>query len=553
MATKRSIRDEIVACGKDPVYFIRKYVKIQHPVRGLIPFILFDYQEELVRDLQKNRLNVVLKARQLGISEIVSAFVLWMILFRRDKNVVIMASKLDTAKNMIRKIRVGLAKLPKWLVLANEQADNVLSVELDNGSRVKAITTAHDAGRSEAISLLVCDEAAFIPGFEDLWTGLYPTISAGGRAIVMSTPNGVGNKFHQIYVDAETKENNFKPTRLMWWRHPERISDLEDDPLRPGFKTSSWFRKEIKDAKMSPRDVAQELECDFLASGETVISAERIAQLSLGVLVPQSMELQDRALHVWHESITGDQYMVSADVARGDGRDYSAFHVWNLRNMHQVAEYFAKVPPDDFASSLDKIGRRYNNALLVVENNSVGLACLEHIKLLKYPNTYYSRKGDQKAGEAVDTAHFVEQDLVPGFTTSPKNRLLMVTKLEEYLRTGAMVPRSSRFISQLRTFVWTNGRPEGARNTSDDLVMAAAIGAWVRETFLGPNFVTTAVTRTLLGGITRTETRNTDIEGACKDPAHVPRSPRRVDPREQLTARLPHGLSVDMSWVISRG
>lgn len=555
MGDKQNIKREILACGKDPVYFIKTYVKIQHPVRGLIPFTTFDYQEELLRDLQQHRFNVILKARQLGISEIVAAYALWMILFRKDKNIIVMASKLETAKNIIRKVRTAIKKLPSWLVLSDQVGDSVLTVELTNGSRIKAITSASDAGRSEAVSLLIADEAAFIEKFDELWTGLYPTVSAGGRAIVMSTPNGVGNKFHQLYEDAANKDNEFHATKLMWWRHPERISDIEDDPYRPGFKTSSWFRNEIKSSNMSSKEIAQELECSFLSSGETVISAEKIAQLEASVYDPQNMSFDDRGLHIWFEPSKYTSYMISADVARGDGKDYSAFHVFDISTMSQVAEYLGRIPPNMYAARLCDIGKQYNNALLVIENNAVGAACLEHVKLSGYSNVYFSRKGDQKAGEAINTSLINDDpELIAGFTTSPKNRLLMITKLEEQIRTEAVVFRSRRFVNQLRTFVWVNERPQGGRGSSDDLIMAAAIGVWIRETFIGPSMSSHETSRMLLDGVSRTETLNTDIGGASKDPRHIPRGPvSMLGENDPMKLRMPNGHVEDWSWLITVG
>ena len=164
-----------------------------------------------------------------------------------------MATKADTAKNIIKKIRVAIHRLPEWLRISDVVGDNKLSIELSNGSQCKAIASSDDAGRSEALSLLNIDEAAFVKNLDELWVGLLPTVTAGGNIIVLSTPNGVGNKFHSLWTESERGENEFKRTKLMWWVHPERIEGLEDDPQRPSphegipfFKTSAWYRNEIK-------------------------------------------------------------------------------------------------------------------------------------------------------------------------------------------------------------------------------------------------------------------------------------------------------------------
>lgn len=550
---KSSLRNEIITCGRDPCYFIRKYIRIKHPVRGLIPFEMFDYQDDLVRDYVNHRFNVVLKARQLGISEITAAYATWLMLFHREKNVIVMASKAETAKGIIRKVATAFKKIPKWLMLADVTTDNKLSIELSNGSRIAAIATSEDAGRSEAVSFLIIDEAAFVQRFDELWTGLYPTVSAGGRAVVLSTPNGVGNKFHQIYSDAEAGINEFKPHKFMWWLHPERISDLKDDPDRLGFKTSSWFRNEVKATNMSARDVAQELECNFNASGDTVISAASLEWLNDNNLEPQEKKHWDRGLYVWFPPASSTRYFISADVARGDGRDHSAAHVWDSSNMSQVAEYYGKIPVEEFAKLLCDLGHEYNNGMLTIENTSIGLACLEHVKLLNYESIYFSRKGDQRPGEAVN-AYWgpTTDDLVPGFTTSAKNRPLMIAKLEEYIRNRTIFLRSKRMVEEFRTFIWNSGRPEAMRGCNDDLIMAAAIGVWVRDTFLSPSFVTMDIQKKLLGGIELDRTYNSQIQGASKDPRNV--SPVQMGTYQKNTGykvRLPKGREEDFSWLLS--
>jgi hypothetical protein len=553
---KNSLRNEIIKCGRDPVYFVRTYVKIKHPVRGLIPFKLFDYQEQLIRDYKENRFNVILKARQLGISEVTAAYACWLMLFHKEKNIIVMASKLETAKNIIRKVITSFKKLPKWLLLADVVTDNKLSVELSNGSRIAAIATSEDAGRSEAVSFLIIDEAAFVPRFDELWTGLYSTVAAGGSAAVLSTPNGVGNKFHEICSDAEESRNEFKFHRFMWWLHPDRAVGIQDDVERPGFKTSPWFKNEIAAANMSPRDVAQELECNFNASGDTVVAPQYLRWMESCTTIPQEMKNWDRNLHVFQQPRDNAKYLISADVARGDGKDNSAFHVFDIASMTQVAEYYGKTPLEEFAALLCDTGHEYGTAILAVENTAIGMACLEHIKIKAYENVYYSRRGDQRPGDVVNTYWgTTEDDLVPGFTTSQKNRSLMISKLEEYIRNRNIYFYSKRLVEELRTFIWNNGRPEAMKTKNDDLVMAAAIGIWLRDTFLTTNFANVEMKKSMLDGIGMNRTYNTQIEGASKNPTNSPvGSVFGVDPSTRhLKMRLPFGKEIDFAWLISSG
>lgn len=533
---KARLKEEIIRCGRDPAYFIKKYVKIRHPVRGLIPFNLFEYQEKLLSNYLRNRFNVILKARQLGISEITAAYAAWMMIFHRDKSILVIATKMETAKNMVRKVKTTMENVPEWLMISPIDIDNKLSIELRNKSTIKAVASSGDAGRSEALSLLIVDEAAFIDNMEELWTGLLPTVQAGGRVIMLSTPNGVGNVFHKVYSEAEIGANDFKSTRIMWWEHPERNYGLEDDLENPGFKTSEWFRKETRN--MTEREIAQELCCNFNSSGDTVIGIEGIRILESMNVPPLYMENQDRRLFIWKRPQPNKKYFISADVARGDGKDNSAFHVWDVDDMTQVAEYYGQVPPDAFAEILCRTGEEYGNCLLVIENNSIGLACLEHVKMRKYPNVYFSRKGDIKSGEAVNTAYENwATDLVPGFTTSAKTRPLIINKLEELIRLRMVTINSKRFLVEARTFIWYNGHAQAMKGYNDDLIMSAAIGAWIKDTFITPNYANLDMQRKMIQGMSMNKTVNTDIHGASKDPTYVPRQRLGMFSQNPATSR----------------
>ena len=207
--SKAQIKKEITKCGKDPIYFLNNYAKISHPKKGLVPFKTYDFQSELLKDFNDYRFNVILKARQLGISTITAGYVAWLMMFRREKNILVVATKFNTAANLVKKVKSLIKNLPDWITISEISVDNRTSFELSNGSQIKASTTSADAGRSEALSLLVVDEAAHVAELEEMWKGLYPTLSTGGRCIALSTPNGVGNWFHQTYIDAEEGRNSF--------------------------------------------------------------------------------------------------------------------------------------------------------------------------------------------------------------------------------------------------------------------------------------------------------------------------------------------------------
>lgn len=467
--TKQEIQSEILKCGKDPVYFLNTYARISDTQKGPIPFRTYDFQDQVLKDMKDFRFNVVLKARQLGLSTIVAGYIAWLMLFHRDKNVLILATKLLSAANLVKKVKYIIKSLPEWLMIADVSIDNRNSFELTNGSQIKASATSGDAGRSEALSLLVLDEAAFIENMKDLWTGVYPTMATGGRCIAISTPNGVGNWFHQTYVDAESAMNDFHPIKLHWSVHPHR--------------DQAWFEKETRN--MSKREIAQEYECSFNASGETVISAEDLESLHNNIKEPKHRTGVDRNYWIWKEFKSEKSYVLVADVARGDGKDNSVFHIIDIDSVEAVAEYQGKISTEDFANLIMSSGKEYGNCMVVIENNNLGFSVSEKIIAAGYPNIYYSTKG---------SAEYIDQisadgatNTVPGFTTSHKTRPLIIAKLEEFIRNKTLKINSNRTVNELDTFIWSYGRAQAMQGYNDDLVMSLAIACWVKDTVFQTN------------------------------------------------------------------
>jgi len=494
--TKQEIMKEIVRCGKKPDYFINTYAKITHPMKGLIPFHLYPFQSELLESFEDHRFNVILKARQLGISTITAAYVAWLMMFHREKNVLVIATKFNTAANLVKKVKSIIKNLPAWLTISNVDIDNRTSFILSNGSQIKASSTSGDAGRSEALSLLVIDEAAHVEGLDELWMGLYPTLSTGGRCIALSTPNGVGNWFHKIYSESESSLNDFYYTKLPWDVHPDRDQE--------------WFEKETRN--MSRREIAQELECNFNMSGETVFAPEDMETYINMVREPKYRTGFDRNLWIWEEKKPDSSYLISADVARGDGKDYSVAHVFKLETMEIVAEYQGKVTPDIFSRVLFDLGQEYGSGLLVVENNSVGFAVLEKLKEMRYPNLYFSVKSTHEYVEEYKAEQM--SNAIAGFSTTSKTRPLIVAKMEEFIRNNLIKIYSSRLLSEMKTFVWNHGRPEAMRSYNDDLIMSCAVGCWVRDTALSTNQLQSDYSKAFIGAITRSSNQlDTRING----------------------------------------
>ena len=487
---------EILKCGKDPAYFLKTYARISHPMHGLILFNTYDFQDQLLADFNDHRFNVILKARQLGISTITAGYIVWMMLFHRDKAVLVMATKFATAGNLVNKVKKIMKNLPDWIRIADIDIDNRTSFMLSNGSSIKAASTSGDAGRSEALSLLVLDEAAHIEGLEELWTGLYPTLSTGGRCIALSTPNGVGNWFHKTCVDAEASANNFHLTTLMWDVHPER--------------DQQWFKKETRN--MSKRQIAQELECNFNTSGDTVIDPDDMTWLLSQVREPKYRTGFDRNFWIWEEFDPACNYLMVADVARGDGEDFSTFHIIKLETVEVVGEYQGKCTPDMFANLLNQVGREFGGCMLVVENNNIGYTVLDKLIEYNYPNLYYSVKSTHEYIEQYQAE--ARSSAVPGFSTSMKTRPLSIAKLEEFVRNKLIKVYSSRTVNEMKTFIWRNGKPQAMKGYHDDLIMALAIACWVRDTALQANARELNYQKAFVDAIiTSKTTMNTQISG----------------------------------------
>ena len=468
---KEAIKREYAKCATDPTYFLGKYGIIQHPVKGKVNFNLYDFQEKSLKSFMKHDYNIVLKARQLGLSTLTAGYALWMMTFQQDKNILVIATKQETAKNLVTKVRVMHANLPAWLKQPCVE-DNKLSLRYKNGSQIKAVASSEESGRSEALSLLIIDEAAFIDKIDTIWGAAQQTLATGGRALVISTPNGVGNFFHKTWVGAENGTNDFNFIKLHWSVHPEREQEWRDE----------------QDKLLGPSLAAQECDCDFITSGRGVIDGLLLEKMKeSSVREPIEKRGIDSNYWIWQPPNYTKNYVVSADVSRGDGTDYSAFHIIDVETLEQVAEYKGKISTQDFGNMLVNVASEYNNALLVVENNNIGWAAIQQVIDREYPNLFYTSKDLQY----VDVQHQItnkyrvqERNMVPGFSTTQKTRPLIVAKLEEMFREESVVVHSQRLIDELFVFIYNGNRAEAMTGYNDDLVMSFAIALWVRDTAL---------------------------------------------------------------------
>ncbi len=477
---------EVSLCARNPIYFIEKYCKVQHPTKGLVDFKLYDFQKEAITNFVAYDRNIVNKARQLGFSSLTAAFIVWLVLFHKDKSVLVVSTKAAVAKNMLKKVKTVLKYLPDWMYLADITTNQVHELALSNGSWVKSIARSEDAGRSEALSLLIIDEAAHIRDMDEMWKGLSSTVATGGKVIAMSTPKGVANWFYRYCVEAQEDKNGYHYQEVYWWENPDYASDLELDDSVPGGRTSSWFRQFT--AGLTDKEISQELLTSFLESGDTYFSSEILKKVKKAVKDPLRKDWDDRNLWIWEEPQEEVAYLICADVAMGNDKDSSTFHILKIKTLEIVAEYRAKLPPDMFGDKLVEIAMRYNNAYIVAENNNVGAITNFHIK----NKTDYDKLAffHPDTGRLLNKYEAQYEMINPGFQTNLKTRPLILSKLEEFLRKDGVVSYSQRFVNELNTFIVHNGKPQAMKGHNDDLIMALAIGVWVRDTC--PDFVRSA-------------------------------------------------------------
>lgn len=521
---KDIIIQEIRKCSQDPVYFMKKYYYIQHPQKGRILFNLYPFQEQILKQFSSGDYYIINKSRQLGISTLISAYSLWLMLFHKDKNILVLATTHDTAKNLITKVRFGYDELPSWLRIG-KQEHNKTTLKLINGSQVQAKSATDNAARSEAVSLLVIDEAAFIENIDNIFTSAQQTLATGGQCIALSSPNGRGNWFYKTWVKSQNKENTFIPLRLPWTVHPERDQTWRDE----------------QDKLLGKRHAAQECDADFITSGATVIDSEILEWYKQNQIEPP---IEKRGINseywIWEYPDYTKTYAIVGDVARGDGADYSTFHVFDVELCKQVAEFKSHIGTKEFAQLLYLTGIEWNNALIIVENNSYGWDVLGHLIDKKYDNIYHSPKNNDINLDAEDYLYRYGNgdNMVPGFSMNLKTRPLIISRLISYMKDLSVGIKSSRTLDELGNFIWKNGKAQAQSGNNDDLVIPLGIILFLRETTLSYKKIGEELSRNVLNNISKQE---------YSAGAYLPKSNINDNPYKMHNSR---GGIEDITWLL---
>ncbi len=612
---------KILANAARNIFYFAKFARIIHPILGNIPFELYPFQKRVLWEFINHRFNIVLKARQMGLTETIALYVLWIALFSINKNIVIISLKDRVAKRVLRRIKHMYKYLPPVLQtpiingrrgeygtacitpdtllvgrdkdfrigeyvslygirdvsdlnlevlthdgtfkkvkstinkgvletweIKNDQGktlkctpdhrlfttegwktvkeiitreltvifwdpsylddvshiyvskitkvrsyseiicdlevednhsyitkDNFINhnseMEFANGSIITSIPTTEDAGRSEAVSLLVMDEAAIMQYAEVIWTAAAPTLFTGGSAILNSTPFGLGNFFHGVWVDGLTKSNQFNNIQIPWYLHPDR--------------DEAWYSKMY--SVLGPRRAAQEIDCDFLASGNNVFDPMDLKSIQDGLIDHPVIrhELQGNLL-VFEDPIPNVEYFLGGDVATGRAKDYSAFSIMDKHGDEKVC-FKGRIPTNRFRNLVGEWGIKYNQALVGVEGNDIGEAVVMGLEEQSYPNMYYTVRMLKEKG---DSEPKIEK--IPGWYTTSKNRPIIIDGLERDIREEVVTIKNPFFIAEGYTFVYdASNRPvamqkgeymgDGSNTYSDDSIIATCITNYIRK------------------------------------------------------------------------
>lgn len=426
------------------VFLFSTFCWVINPVLGRVKFDLYPYQKAVLYQFLKERFNIILKFRQAGITELIAMYCLWLTMYHPNKKVNIISIKDTVAKKVLKKIKFMYKNLPWYLqtpIINGRTGEygSASTMEFSNGSIIESIPTSDQAGRSESLSLLVIDEAAIVRWASTIWASAFPTLSTGGSAIVNSTPYGVGNFYHSTWVDAVSGNSPLNPIRLRWQMHPDRNQD--------------WYNEMA--TALGPKRTAQEIDGDFLSSGNTVFDLADIKGIEemLSDYPPLRVRLGGQ-YREFNDPDPNTEYFIGADCSTGRATDYSSFTCMS-KDGEEAAIYKGKIPLDKYARLLGDTGEKFNFATLAPEANDIGMAVVIKLQDEGYPNLYYARKLLKKKGKSKP-----EEELVPGWITTQKNRTLIVEGLEKDIREDSVIIKDPFFVQEAYTFIYDGmGRP----------------------------------------------------------------------------------------------
>jgi len=453
---------EFLKCKEDPVYFARNYIKIVSLDHGLVPFEMYPFQEKLIKNFHDNRFNICKMPRQTGKSTTCVSYLLHYAVFNDNVNIAILANKASTARDLLGRLQLAYENLPKWMQ-QGIISWNRGSLELENGSKILAASTSASAVRGGSYNVIFLDEFAFIPNHiaDDFFASVYPTISSGQstKVIIVSTPRGM-NHFYRMWHDSEKGKNEYIPTDVHWSEVPGR--------------DEAWKLQTI--ANTSEQQFKTEFECEFLGSINTLINPSKLKNL-----VYDDPLKKNAGLDIYEDPIEENNYLITVDVARGIGNDYSAFVVFDITNFpyKSVAKYRNnEIKPMLFPSIINEVASAYNDAWLLIEVNDIGdqVANILHFDL-EYDNILMcSMRG--RAGQIVGSGFSGKKSQL-GVRMTASVKKLGCSNLKTLLEDDKLLVNDYDIISELTTFTQKHNSFEAEEGCNDDLAMCLVIFSWL--------------------------------------------------------------------------
>ena len=459
--TKEQV-EEWIKCKNDPLYFALNYIQIINLDEGLVPFDLYDFQKEILMDFHENRFNIAKLPRQTGKSTTVVAYLLHYAIFNDSVNIGILANKASTARELLGRLQLAYENLPKW-IQHGILVWNKGNVELENGSKILAASTSASAVRGMSFNILFLDEFAFVPNHvaEQFFASVYPTITSGKstKVIIISTPNGM-NHFYKMWEDARNGKNGYVTNEVHWSQVPGR--------------DAKWKEETMKNT--SKRQFAQEFECDFLGSADTLISPSKLQA------IPFSDPITSNAgLDIYQRAEEDHEYIITVDVARGIGGDYSAFIVFDITDLpyKAVAKYRNnEIKPVLFPSVILQVAKEYNNPYILVEVNDIGDSIAATLNYdLEYPNVLMcAMRG--RAGQVVGQG-FSGTKTQLGVKMSITVKKQGCSNLKAIIEEDKLTFSDFDILRELTTFIQKKQAWEADEGYHDDLVMCMVLFAWL--------------------------------------------------------------------------
>ena len=523
MLTGQEILKEYLKCIQDPIYAIETYLETKDLTQGgFVPFKLFPRQKQIVRAYEKHPYNLVTKPRQAGISTTTQAYMAIKAGFCDPDNpetILIIANKLKLAQKFVRGIKDYLTQLPRWIwgpdyygSEENEKRDIFISnskieIELPNGTQIIAVATSEDALRGYTPTYLVFDEAAFIDNGDAVYAAAMSSCATGGRVMLISTPNGMDPLYYKTYEQSKTGKNNYNIVEMRWFEDPRYNKDLRwikkneagdiveelkevefivdnyEKKIKDGYKpTSTWYENMCMTLNNNSRKIAQELDVSFLGSGGNVIQDEDIVfHEENNVKDPTWVDGREQEFWIWEKPVEGHQYIMGVDVARGDGEDSSTIVIIDFTTMEEVMEYQGKIQPDLLAELVYEYGNLYKAYTVVDITGGMGVSTVLKLIELDYKYLHYDEPRGKVLNSKKGQLDFHSKDSkIPGFNVNGV-RTPMIAHLEFMIRSNGIKIRSRRTTSEMKTFIYKNGKADHMDGYHDDLLMAFAMPLWVLE------------------------------------------------------------------------